>query len=181
MPAKPLEAHVERQLSIVDIASPPPTERPELKKLKSRHRLLARLLAGGLSQREAASVAGYTPANVSLLQRTDAFADLVKFYQREVDREFIDTQQRLAGLADDAVEELLDRLEHNPEALSTREVLEIAALAADRSGNGPQTSNTQINVVAGLGDRMRAGLMRAQQARDVTARPAPLPALEADL
>ena len=55
--------------------------------------------------------------------------------------------------------ELQDRLELDPEKVSTDQLLDTIKLTADRTGNGPKQTNVNVNV--NLGDRMKAARERA--------------------
>jgi len=132
-----------------------------LKRLMERHHALARVLASGTSPADAAIMCGYTVSRISILQSDPAFKELVDFYRREVNLQYTGLHERMAGLAQDAVEELRERLEETPEEISTGQLVDIVKLTADRTGHGPQTT-ANVNVNIGLAERLEAARRRYQ-------------------
>ena len=144
------------------------SEPTELKRLSDRHHALARMLALGEPMSVVCSALGYTPSRVSVLKASPAFQELLALYQDEKQEQFVDFVARAAGLATDAVGVLQDRLEEKPDDVSTNALIEIAKMAADRSGNGP-TSTQNTNVSVDLGERLRAARERARAAQTIDA------------
>ena len=129
------------------------TKAPCLKKLRQRHHALARALASGMPQGEAAISCGYTQAYVSTIESSPAFTELVAFYRTEVDKEYLGMHEAMAGLSRDAVDELTERLEEEPTDFSVGQLIELGKFGADRTGHGPATSST-VNVKVGLADKL---------------------------
>ena len=134
-----------------------------IKRLSSRHHALARCIAGGMSSGEAAISCGYLTSSVSILLSDPTFAELVAKYRANIEAKFLGVQEKIAGLAEDAFDILQDRVNSDPDKIDTRDLMEIAKLAADRSGNGPQR-NTTVNVNIGLADRLEAARRRMSEA-----------------
>ena len=156
--ARPIVAEVVRELGPADLGllgeergSTPSA----LKRLSDRHHALARNLASGMAPGEAAIMSGYVLSRVSILQDDPAFRELVAFYRRDVEFSYRDLHQRLSGLALDAAEELADRLETEPEKVSVGQLMEITKMGADRTGFGPQSSTTNVNVNVDLAGRLQ--------------------------
>lgn len=157
---RPVEPH-----DVVALQSPAPGA-IEIKRISERHHALARALAAGLSEAEAAASVGYDNARVSVLKASPAFRELLDLYRDKVDTEFSEIAGRLAGLTKDALVALQDRLEDQPEDISVGQLIEIAKLGADRSGFGPSQKVEQtINV--NLAARMQEARKRLSM-RDVT-------------
>lgn len=144
------------------------TKAPPLKRLRDRHHALARMLASGLPEGEAAIVCGYDPSRVSVLKADPTFQALLKFYRDAVEPHYADLHERLSGLSIDAVEELRGRLEDEPESVSTALLLDIATKGADRTGFGP--TSTQVSLTANLGDKLKLARERVRERRlkDIT-------------
>lgn len=136
---------------------------PPLKRLSERHHALARNLAGGMAPSEAAILCGYALSRVSILQADPAFRELLAFYRTDVEREYRDLHTRLSGLALDAAEELAERLETEPEAISVGQLMEVVKMGADRTGFGPQSSSTNLNVNVDLAARLEAARKRVRE------------------
>lgn len=174
----PMFAEAMRDLTQADIAILSSTNRETkgspLKRISERHHALARLLAAGTSQADACIVTGYDPSRVSILCDDPSFKELLDFYRRQVDAEYLGMHAQLAGLGADALAELRRRLEENPEDIGFASLLEVVTKVADRTGHGAQTK-TEVNVTVGLADRMKAAREKARaasqidlQAKDIT-------------
>jgi hypothetical protein len=161
--AKPPSAEVVRELDEADIvllSEEKGSEAPPLKRLSERHHSLARSLAGGMSPSEAAITCGYSTSRVSILQDDPAFRELLAFYRSDVEVQYRDLHVRLSGLALDAADELAQRLEEAPEELSVGQLMDLTKMGADRTGFGPQTSSTTLNVNVDLASRLEAARRR---------------------
>lgn len=138
---------------------------PSVKRLSDRHKNLARLLAAGKPEWEAALICGYTGSYVSILKTDPAFQELLKIYREDNDIIFRTAAELIAGMSVDALELLAERLEGETDKISLGQLLEINKFLADRSGNGPQTSNTNVNIHIDTGSRLEAARKRVEAAR----------------
>ena len=134
----------------LDVTAAP--KMPSLAKVSQRHHALARCLALGMSTSEAALSTGYDPVRVGQLKRDPLFQELMGFYREEATDVFRATAEALHGVTGEAIAALRERIEGSPEEITTKDLVEIAKLGADRSGHGPQTTQTQVHV--DLRDRM---------------------------
>lgn len=152
--ALPLDFEMTRELEPADFHALATTDRgmepPQLQRITDRHHALARLLASGVSEGEAALTLSYDISRVSILKNSPAFQELMALYRREVDREFATMLEHMAGLGKDALLELRDRLEEAPQKFSNRELLSVATDMADRAdiGEGSSKLPTIIELVA---------------------------------
>jgi hypothetical protein len=152
------------------LAEPRQSTAEPIKKLRERHHALARMIASGMKPGEAAIACGYTAARVSILLSDPTFEELVAHYADLRKERYFDGLQVMAELHMDAVEEIRDRLENEPEEFTIGQLMELTKLTADRTGKGPSTK-TEVDVKVGLADRLQAGYARALAAlgmRDVT-------------
>jgi hypothetical protein len=137
-----------------------------LKRLSERHKNVARLVARGYTNCQVALMTGYTEATVSNLKHDPAFQELQSIYSREVDIDFATADEKLVGIFHDSMDQLRDKLdasaeeEDEKEKLSVSQLLEISKFAADRSGHGPQTKSTNVNVNVGIAERLTAARQR---------------------
>lgn len=169
---KPLAPEIVRELRVSDLAllaSDAGTKPLQLKRLSERHHGLARLLAAGTPPGEAAAIMRYDLARVSVLQGDPAFKELVAFYRSRVDEAFDVTAEHMAGLTLDAILELRERLESDPENFTVRDLRELATAMADRTGHGP-SSKQEVEVNLNLGERLEEARRRALEARLAAAR-----------
>lgn len=170
---KMVSAALVRELDEVDVAllaDERGTKAPALKRLSERHHALARCLASGMSEGDAAITCGYVLSRVSILKGDPAFEELLAFYRQDVQGKYLDMHGVLAGLSLDAAMELRERLEADAQAdektISVGQLVELTKLGADRTGFGPQSS--QINVNVDLASRLEAARKRVEQRRLVT-------------
>jgi hypothetical protein len=162
----PLHAEVLRELTASDIgllATERAIKPTHVQRITDRHHALARCLASGMSVTEACLVTGYTPSRISILRGDPSFEELIEFYRQDRGAEVQDLQQKFTALAKDATTEMQERLELDPASFNVDALIDIVKLAADRSGNGPQSKTTNVNVNVNLGDRMKAARERASQ------------------
>lgn len=132
---------------------------PSIKKLRDRHHALARCLADGLSEGEAAIATGYDRSRVSILKDDPSFKELVAFYRSEVQERYLGLHEAMSQLGLDSVRELQDRMEDAPEEFSPKELLAMAQFAADRTGHGP-SSKQEVNHTVNFGARLEAARAR---------------------
>jgi hypothetical protein len=162
--ARPVLADVVRDLVPADMALLA-TERgikpPGLAKIRDSHHELARAIAEGLKPYEVAIRTGYSLSRVSILSSDPAIQDLVAVYREDRQREFINAQARLALLHTDVVGEIHDRLLDEPEKFDLKDLTDLMVKTADRTGLGPQTKNTNVNVNVDLGSRLERARQRA--------------------
>jgi hypothetical protein len=148
-----------RQLTQEDVSGlakgqlPAPVQ--PLARVEAKHHALARLLASGASQVEAALAIGYTPQRVHMLTEDPLFCEVLEYYRTQAEARFLDAHERLGLLGLSAAGELQKRLDETPDRLTTREVKDIAEFAFDRSTapakGGPRTgaggaAPVQVNI-----------------------------------
>lgn len=171
---KPVSALVIRELEASDLVlldAEKGSKAPPLKRLSERHHSLARLLAGGMGSGEAAIVCGYVPSRVSILLDDPAFQELLSFYRSDVQSQYLGMHAVLAGLSRDAATELHDRLEADMQLEEKKipigQLVELTKLGADRTGFGPQSSATNINLNVDLAGRLEAARKRVAARREL--------------
>lgn len=145
----------EADLELLHRPTPQGSEVPFLTQIKHTHHLLARLLAAGRSAYDASVITGYSPAWISSLQRDPAFMELLAYYKHQADEVFLNVQERLAALCVTSIEELQERMLHQPESFSHKELMMAIEITGDRSvapskGQGKQapcgSGNVTLNI-----------------------------------
>ena len=139
-----------------------------LKKVRDRHHGLARLLAGGVCESEAAAIMGYTPSRVSVLKQDPAFSELLELYRDKADGVFSNVLDQTAGLALDVVTEIRDRLEEDPESFKAEDLRRLLETTMDRTGHGP-SSKVEHHHTHDLAAKINAARERALHARKIEA------------
>ncbi len=134
---------------------------PGIKLLRERHHALARCLAGGMSNAEASIITGYDPSRISILKSDPMFEALIEDYKSIGAAVTADFVERTNLLALTVVNSLMEDLENEDQPISIPVRLEIAKFAADRTGNGPTTKTSNVNVNINLGERLRAARERS--------------------
>ena len=150
LPAR-LDYEVVRELNEADIAvlasKPKGSEAPPLKKITDRHHSLARLLAAGTPENEAAAIVGYDISRVSILKASRAFQELMALYRNDARKEFVSNLEHMSGLSRDALLELRQRVEEAPERLSVNELRQIVIDMSDRVPSDSQLDNTLPTII----------------------------------
>ena len=135
----PLDAEYVRDIEEADLAlmaiQPLGSVPPALKRITDRHHSLARLLAAGVPDNEAALITGYDISRVSILKNSPAFQELLALYQAETKREFTTTLEHMAGIARDAALILRERMEENPDRFTNNELVKMNTEMVDRTKN----------------------------------------------
>lgn len=162
---KRLSAVVVRPLQEADIAvlasgARQPTQSPRIARLRDRHHTVARLIANGATNGHVSLVTGMDPARISVLRGDPSFKELVADYRSIDDGLQADFQERAATLSLTAMEELQDRIENAEEPVPLQTLLEVAKFGADRTGNGPQSKQTHVNVNVELSARLSSARKR---------------------
>ena len=134
-----------RELTLSVDTPPVPGEETEdpanLARIKERHHSVARMVAGGLTQRMVAQLCGYTESYLSILLNNPAMQELVELYriQQGGSSQLIVEKLKTVGM------KAMERLEEQIDAdkLNNNELIQAAKLGLDRGGHGP-TSNQHI-------------------------------------
>lgn len=164
--AIPLTFEIERELGEEDVRAlsvEKGSVTPPIKRITDRHHALARLIVEGKSMSEASYICGISLSRASILKNDPQFQELLGFYRAEQAEHYKDMHERLSNLSMDAVQLVADRMEDDPDSLTTNQLLEIAKLGADRTGFGPQSSQTNLNVNVGVADRLAAARQRRRE------------------
>lgn len=146
-----------------------------VKRLSERHRNLARVLAAGKPDWEAAIITGYTPSRISILKGDPAMRHLISHYQEDRELAYQSVYEKAAGLSADILDELSERVndpQTEEDRLSAPQLIAAFQALADRSGNGP-TSTVESNVNVSISDRLQAARKRALEARMIEAKVIP--------
>ena len=162
-----LNLRTTRELTEADLAAERKETKPTpIAKLRARHHQLARNIASGMKQSEAAIIAGMTDSRVSILLGDPMFNQLVRMYQAQADEVFLSMKEKMAALGEDVVDHLAERFESNPDDFTVKEQTELLRLLADRTGHGPtNTGGATVNINLGIADKMEAARKRL---KDVT-------------
>lgn len=164
----PLSAMMVRELEGADVellasGVAPPVKAPPLARITERHHAVARLIAAGVPPGEVALITNYELSRISILQASPAFQELVALYSREVEIQFSTTLDNLAGMANDAIQEIRVRLEEEPESFSLKDLRETAEMGLNRVGY-PESRVTENNINVSFGERLEAARKRAKAA-----------------
>lgn len=140
--ANPLHCEFIRDLTEADLEAmkiPGARGRPakSLLRIHASHHALARCVAAGLKDTQAALVTGYSTVRVAQLRSDPAFVALVTDYREEIKSVFADFTERACNIKFDALELLQEKMHEAPETLTIPVLLDIIKLFADRTGHGP--------------------------------------------
>lgn len=169
-PAKAVSVEVVRELTQADLmlVGTGPTRPTTLKKLRDSHHAVARLIAEGKTNAEIGTETGYGQSRISTLKGDPAFQELIASYRKDVDAAksvaFAGTLEKMSTIHNDFLDELQDRLDTQPETMSTDTILDAVKLLADRTGFGAQSRTMNVNVNVDLAERIALGRQRAARA-----------------
>ena len=154
-PSAPLELVLVRELTEADrgdIAAPPAqgTKPPALNKIRHTHHQLARALAQGHSDVEAGFITGYSQAYISNLKNDPAFAELLTHYQTNKELVFVDVAERMKRLGLATLEELQERLEHEPDGFTHAQLMELAELTLLKGRSAPGAASGPTSGSGGI-------------------------------
>ena len=135
-----------------------PAPRATLSQIRHTHHQLARLLAEGRANNDAALLTGYSPTYVSILKDDPSFQDLVAHYTMQEELHHVDVLERMKMVGLATLDTLQERLEEDPNGFTNRELMEQAELmlvkpmVATRGGilpgvaAGPASNGVSISV-----------------------------------
>ena len=156
-----------RDLTAADVEKGTAPPVGALQRIRTRHHSLARSLAEGTrTDKQVAFEHGLTPQRLVQLKQDDNFVELIAHYARDLDAARADAFKRLQDLSLDAMDEIADRLEAEPESFTNKELRELSAMSLDRTGHGP-SSNANVNVNVGFADKLQAATQRVAQQRTI--------------
>jgi hypothetical protein len=121
-----------------------------------------------MSEGDASVTTGYSPGRISVLKADPQFQDLLAFYRGHASDAVADFRGRMADMGMDALAELRDRMEADPDSFTPSLLNEIIKTMADRTGHAPQRGPTaQVQVNVNLADRMTKARERVNALRPV--------------
>lgn len=148
---EPLFMSVQRELVEEDLVllrtSHLGTHQTRLKKIRTLHHNLARLIATGMKVVDVSRITGF--AYVRLLElssRDPLFRELVEFYKEREDARFSEVQDRMVALGINAADILQERMEEDPDSIPTDQLRQILASTLDRGGHAPVQKRQNLNV-----------------------------------
>lgn len=127
-----------------NLASTQKSDEKDVQALRARHHGVARLLAEGLPEGVVAEMSGYTNSYISTLKNNPAMIQLIEFYRSPKTDAAKLIGEKLRVLADMSINQIASRLETEPDKVTISELTAVAKLGADRSGNGPNSTVTQV-------------------------------------
>lgn len=157
--AAPVRALREADLVVLTSEERGTPARP-IQRLRDRHHAVARLVANGLTNGQISLMTGMDPGRVSVLRSDPTFKELVSDYQKidaGLQAEFLERATTLSLTAMNNLQEMLEDDENSLPALTQ---LEVAKFASDRTGHGPVTKTSNVNVNVELGSRLESARKR---------------------
>jgi hypothetical protein len=150
----------ESDLLMAETTAAGATSQP-IKELRQSHHQLARVLAQGVDENEAAIITGYSISRVSILKADPQFSELLEYYRAMEQEQYgvarADMHERLASIGFDSIEVLHQRLVDEPERFTEKMLLAIVEATADRTGHG-KTTTVNSNVSHSLSEQALAAI-----------------------
>lgn len=150
------------------LATTQKADEKDVQALRARHHGVARLLAEGVPEGVVAELSGYDPAYLSTLKNNPAMIQLIEFYRQPKTEIARVMGEKLRVLADASVDEMMKRLAEAPEKVGFSELATAAKLGFDRSGNGPNSTITNVNEHRIVASEELIELQREARRREVS-------------
>lgn len=118
------------------------TEAPkpsQLDRLRSRHHWIAQLLAEETPVIDVAAITGMSIERINFFKEDPAFKELMEHYRQQAQVNF-GTAERISHLGLTVLETLQERLENEPEKISTKDLIAMGEFTMDRSGFGKSST-----------------------------------------
>lgn len=126
-----------------------------LLRIRHTHHAAAKFLATGMTYTAVSKITGYSPGRISVLMDDPAFLELVHHYRKTLDDATVELHVKMAALSGDMLDEIRHRFENDPEAFTTAQLIRIAEMGADRSGQAAAAGKPQA---FGQGQAMSAAM-----------------------
>ena len=138
---------------------------PAIKRIAEVHHLIARLVAEGEAGYAISAATGYSQSRISILKADPAFQELVARYQTDVDgvrsEHYFDTFGKTVALRNLVLDQMIDNVIDG--GLGHRDLKEYGEFAMDRTGFGPQSKSTNLNVNMEIAEKLSARRLKAAE------------------
>lgn len=101
--------------------------------IRHAHHHMAQLIVEGHEMGHISLMTGFSPSWISNIQRSPAFQELLGYYQAQKELQFVDVCERMKRLGLNALDELQERLDKDPEAWSKKELMDLAEMTLQPS------------------------------------------------
>lgn len=128
-----------------NLATTQKSDEKDVQALRARHHGVARLLAEGVPEGVVAEMSGYTAPYISTLKNNPAMIQLIEFYRSPKTDAAKLIGEKLRVMSDMSINQIADRLETQADKITVSELTAIAKLGLDRSGNGPNSTVTNVS------------------------------------
>lgn len=153
-------------------ATPGSRTTSSIARLRASHHNIARLIAWGMSNKQAAAYTGYTPERVGQLVGAPAMQELIASYKEKIEpkqEEAIDTFLLLKAqnmiAAERHIADQFDALDEAGELMPVKTALAVSADGADRLG---YAKRTQVTVNHEFANALDKAIARSKKVIDAT-------------
>ena len=127
-----------------NLATTQKSDEKDVQALRARHHGVARLLAEGVPEGVVAEMSGYTAPYISTLKNNPAMIQLIEFYRSPKTDAAKMIGEKLRTVADASLNVIQERISNEPDKITLSELTAVAKLGLDRSGNGPNSTVTNV-------------------------------------
>lgn len=139
--------------------APPPIR--SAKSMRQSHHRAAQMFAAGSSPATISRLTAYSISHIYALKDDPAFQELVAYYETESSGDRADFEALTSDLSTDLMAELRQRLDEEPERISTTTLLDAIKTVSDRAGRAPVSRSVNANFNIGIGEKMRRAQARS--------------------
>lgn len=104
-----------------------------IQEMKTRHHMLAMVLAGGAPDQEAAFITNYTINTIVALKKSPMFRELLAYYGEQKEQEWKSFHAKAAAVGLDVLQVLHDRVLDNPDDIKTKDLKDLMDSLFDRT------------------------------------------------
>lgn len=128
----------QEDIEVIENRTLPLDSQQSIRRIGHQHHRLAQLIVKGEPLTAIASITGYSPQYIKIIQKDPTFAELIEHYKANREAAFVDLMERMKVLGIMALEELQQRLSDDPEGWTKRELMDLqqAMAKAQPSGAG---------------------------------------------
>lgn len=139
-----------------------------LKKIRSVHHKIARMMAAGCANVEIAAAVGMDNSRISWLAGDPSFQELLEHYKEAEYDAWREVRERAAMLGVTAAEIIMERMEEKPDSIPTDTLLNLMKGGLDYGGHKPaeRSENLHVHTTQDQIERAKAGRREAVTVRE---------------
>ena len=136
-------------------------------RLNERHRAIARAWIAGKTPEQLAQEFKISKTYLWKLRKDPRMVEYMEHLSSRVENEFATFHERMGSFSEAIITELRERFEKTPEQFSNSFLKDLMEAFADRTGFGPSSKTTNVNVNVDLAQRLEQARRRVEAGRSL--------------